>query len=135
MCFFGEVNASLPLLSNISILDNISIVRLYHHFEKPEEVHQKVLSLLAKAGLKHIAWKRKSVVNDEMKFFAKVYRAAIHGETAIIIDRPFYQTTGNFKIEKLFNILEILDSYYNSCDIFDYTWNKERYQIYEQKDD
>ncbi len=124
---FGIVADDLPLLSNLSVVQNIALIRQYHDRLSTEDSKNKALTLLDVLGLCAIAGKRNPDLSDRERFIAKLLRASQRHEAVVVIDRPFTQLPGARSIDEVIEVLRRLDNEIAGCIILDYDWHRERY--------
>ncbi len=124
---FAHVSPDLPLLSNLTIEDNIALITRYHSNVSRGKILPVVEKLMEDAGIIHLKGERLAGVNKNDVFIAKLLRACMIDDAVIVIERPFEMLSG----QKSFNIIqETLDSIknmYNSCIVLDYEWHRNFY--------
>lgn len=117
----------MPLLSNLSIWQNIALIKQFHENMEAAKAHELVVEILSSLGLEHIAGKRWYHLNEDELFTAKLVRAAMLHEAEILIDRPFAMLRNKKSIKSVLETLALLDKHFVKCNILDYDWNKVRY--------
>ncbi|MDD5711169.1 MAG: hypothetical protein PHY31_00240 [Smithellaceae bacterium] len=123
----GIVSLDTPLISNLTVLGNISLIKQYREDVPRQDAEKLVLGCLARFNETNIAAKRNPALSDEERFIAMLLRAAMVPRSIILIDRPFKimpELGDSCFIE---NALDKIADLYNQCVIFDYQWNKDRY--------
>ena len=122
------MSADIPLLSNLSVFQNISLIRQYHERLKAEDSHRDTTALLEKFDMCHLATKRAFELSDRDLFFVKLLRAAQRTDAAIVIDRPFAQVENMHDLGPIRKALELLDFPGIEGIIIGYEWNRGRYE-------
>ncbi len=128
----GLVAVDVPLISNLSVCDNIALIIQYHQNVPAKQAVQLVISYLKRFGMEKIAYKRNPSLTDEERFCAMILRAAMVTDATILIDRPLKILPDLEEKSFFYNILGGLADIFHECHILDYEWNRERYEmIYE----
>lgn len=83
------VSDDTPLLSQLTILENIALLKEFHHGEKRNRAEKEAQQLLAGCGFEHIASQRPFEINNKESFVAKYLRAVASDFEKILIVRPF----------------------------------------------
>ncbi len=122
------VAEDLPLLSNLSVLQNVALIPQYHQGLKTKPAHQMVRELLAQAQLDHLADMRACHLTEQDVFWVKILRAAVRQAQTLLIDRPFLQSHGALDFGQLLDLLDLLARFYDSCQIFEYARHQNMYQ-------
>lgn len=123
----GMVSIDIPLISNLTVLQNIALIKEYHSRISRKQVENHVLAYLEKMNLPHIADKRNPALTHEERFCALVLRAVMVEENIVVIDRPF-SIMPNFKDSRyITNTLRTVNDLLHKCHIFDYIWHQDRY--------
>lgn len=97
-----------PLLSHLTILENIALLKEFHHGVKKGKAEKEARQLLVGCGFEHIAWKRPFEINNKETFVAKYLRAVVSDFDKILIVRPFDRAE-NFEI---MNLLQNLSEFF-----------------------
>ncbi|MBU1184533.1 MAG: hypothetical protein KJ663_05095 [Proteobacteria bacterium] len=88
-----------------------------------------IFDLLGRFDLAAIAEKRDPALTAEERFYGMLLRAVMVREAVVVLDRPFSILThlrdGGF----LWEALRKVDDLIAEVDIFDYSWEKERYGV------
>jgi len=121
------VSADIPLLSNLSIIDNISLIHKFHTSEPVDFITRTIMEQLKILGIDSFANLKPASVDPLTVFKVKVLRAVSLPLSKFLIDRPFTMLTGIADIGAVVKILDLLDNYVEECTVFDYTWNSSRY--------
>ncbi|HOW52121.1 MAG TPA: hypothetical protein PLV42_08795 [bacterium] len=125
---YAPVSADIPLLSNLSVFQNIALIRQYHQRLTAEDSHRDTTALLERFDMCHLAAKRSFELNDRDLFFVKLLRASQHANAAIVIDRPFAQVENMHNLSPIRKALELLDFSGIEGIILGYEWNRGRYE-------
>ena len=123
----GLVSLYAPLISNLTIWNNIALIQQYHHNMSQVEAMALVNDLLSRTGMESISEKRNSSLTTEERFCAMLLRALMVRDAVVVLDRPFTILTdlrdGNF----IMNILRKFDDLIVEVHIFDYSWAESYY--------
>lgn len=120
------VSKTIPLISNLNIAENISLLLEYHKAIPTKDALDLVNKRLDIAGILDIANKREPHISAQDRFTAMLIRASILGG-GIIIDRPFLILENDKNANFIDEILDKIESFYSRVTILDFSWNKERY--------
>lgn len=123
----GLVSVDAPLISNLSVLGNIALIKQYHGRFSVREAEDIVLMHLKKLHLEDIAKKRNPVLLEEQRFCVMVLRAVMVEDPVVVIDRPFKIMPDLDDTRFIRKVLTSVDDLFQECHIFDYLWNEERY--------
>lgn len=88
-----------------------------------------VLELLNRFQKIEIADLQITALDHMERFLVKMLRAAMVQDALIVIDRPFRLVPDLPDAEKIQDSLDKIEELYQSCQIFDYLWNRDRYRI------
>lgn len=123
----GLVSLEVPLISNLPVWSNISLIRQYHENMPWEEAKTLVLDLLQRFGMAATAEKRNPSLTAEERFCIMLIRAAMVRDAVVVLDRPFRiipdLPDGRFFTDSLRKVDDLIAE----AHIFDYNWEKERY--------
>jgi ABC-type nitrate/sulfonate/bicarbonate transport system ATPase subunit len=123
----GLVSLEVPLISNLPVWSNISLIRQYHENMPWEEAKTLVLDLLQRFDMAATAEKRNSSLTAEERFCIMLIRAAMVRDAVVVLDRPFRifpdLPDGRFFTDALHKVDDLIAEVH----IFDYNWEKERY--------
>ncbi|MBU1150814.1 MAG: hypothetical protein KJ800_07700 [Proteobacteria bacterium] len=125
----GLVSLAAPLISNLWVCDNIALIPQYHRNMPRREARALTLDLLGRFGLAAIAEKRNPALTAEERFCGMLLRAAMVREAVVVLDRPFSILTHLQDGSFLWEALRKVDDLIAEVDIFDYSWQKERYGV------
>ena len=122
------VSTQAPFLSNLNVLDNITLIHdnLHHFTQKSSEA--LVLEKLSLLGLQELARVHHSTVNDRELFFLQLIRASIKEDQNIIIDSPFLMVSIEKDVTFLIEALSVLNLDYKRLLIVDITSQKHKYK-------
>lgn len=124
----GLVSLEVPLISNLPVWSNIALIRQYHENTPEAEARAWVGDLLERFDLAEIADKRASSLKMEQLFSAMLVRAAMVRDAVMVLDRPFRLLPdlrdGRFVTEAIRKVHDLIAEAY----VFDYSWEKERYE-------
>ncbi|NIA20109.1 MAG: hypothetical protein GWP07_06745 [Xanthomonadaceae bacterium] len=115
-----------PLLSHLTILENIALLNEFHHGKKKDKAEKEAQQLLADCGFEHIGSKRPFEINNKESFVAKFLRAVVSDFEKILIVRPFDQAD-SFEI---MNLLQDLSAFFphKSVEVIATEANKRYYE-------
>jgi len=119
----------IPLISNLNVWHNIALIRFYHLSESRLRAKKRVFGLLSRFQKMEIADLRIAALDHRERFLVKLLRAAMVQDAFIVIDRPFRLVPDLPDAEMIEDSLARIDELYFSCQIFDYSWNRDRYRI------
>lgn len=123
------VARDVPLLSNLDVWANIALIKQYHENMTATRAERLVLGYLRRYDLEDIAYRRNPSLTAEERFCVMLLRAACVRDAVIVIDRPFLLLPHLKDAARLFEVLAIISDLYGRCEIFDYTGNRERYEV------
>jgi len=124
----GLVSLDAPLISNLSVLSNIALIKQYHGRLSVREVEDIARMHLKKLHLEDIATKRNPVLLEVQRFCVMVLRAVMVEDAMVVIDRPFKIMPDLDDTRFIRDVLTSVDDLFQECHIFDYLWNEERYR-------
>jgi len=123
----GLVSMDAPLISNLSVLSNIALIKQYHGRLSVREAEDIAGMHLEKLHLDNIAGKRNPVLLETQRFCVMVLRAVMVEDAMVVIDRPFKIMPDLDDTRFIRDVLTSVDDLFQECHIFDYLWNEERY--------
>lgn len=118
-----------PLISNLSVWGNIALIRQYHRNMPTHEAKALAENLLRRFSLESIAELRNPALTTEGRFCAMLLRAAMVEDAILVLDRPFSILTDHRSGRFLAEALRKVDDMIAEIHIFDYSWDKERYEV------
>jgi ABC-type lipopolysaccharide export system ATPase subunit len=131
----GLVSLEAPLISNLSVWENIALIPQYHQNTPRQEARLLTERLLERLDMAKISEKRNPSLTPEERFCAMLLRAALVRDAVVVLDRPFRILTnlrdGHFVLDALRKLDDLIAETY----IFDYSWEKERYGVAEDAKD
>jgi ABC-type lipoprotein export system ATPase subunit len=123
----GLVSLDAPLISNLSVLSNIALIKQYHGRLSVREAEDITLMHLTKLHLEDIATQRNPVLLEEQRFCVMVLRAVMVENAMVVIDRPFKIMPDLDDTRFIRDVLTSVDDLFQECHVFDYLWNEKRY--------
>lgn len=123
----GLVSLDAPLISNLSVLSNIALIKQYHGGLSVRAAEDIVKTRLKKLHLEDIATKRNPTLLEIQRFCVMVLRAVMVEDAIVVIDRPFKIMPDLDDTSFIRDVLTSVDDLFQECHIFDYLWNEERY--------
>jgi ABC-type sugar transport system ATPase subunit len=130
----GLVSEVTPLISNLDVWANIALIPQYHRNMPWREAEAYVADILGRLDMLSIAYKRNSSITNEERFCAMVLRAAMVKDSILVLDRPF-KILSNLKDSGfMMDTLQKVDDLVAETHIFDYTWEKDRYGVTDDKE-
>ena len=128
----GLVSVDVPLISNLDVSANISLIIQYHRNLPEREAEELVMAHLKRFNLERIAKKRNPALSDRERFCVMLLRSAMVADAVIIIDRPLKILPDMEDPAFFYNTLTTIYDLFNDCQILDYRWNRHHYEmIYE----
>jgi len=124
---FAPVSPDIPLLSNLTIENNIALITRYHCNVKSTQVMPVIEKLMEETGIIHLKGQRLFGMNKNHIFIAKFLRACMVKDAVIVIDRPFEMLSGEKSFDIVTETLASIENMYNSCKVLDYEWHKNFY--------
>ena len=125
----GFVSPDIPLLSNLSVYDNISLVPRYLTTEKDESIRAEIEKLLDLLGISDSTGKKTFQLDSETIFKVKLLRALMLKDSVTVIDRPFVMLNTAADIKPVVKMLDTLALDDRKIIFFDFEWNKSKYQM------
>ena len=123
----GFVSPDIPLLSNLSVYDNISLVPRYLTTEKDESIRAEIEKLLAVLDISDSIDKKTFQLDSGTIFKVKLLRALMLKDSATVIDRPFVMLNTAADIKPVEEMLKILPTDEKKIIFLDFEWNKNKY--------
>ena len=123
----GFVSPDIPLLSNLSVYDNISLVPRYLTTEKDESIRAEIEKLLAVLDISDSVDKKTFQLDSGTIFKVKLLRALMLKDSATVIDRPFVMLNTAADIKPVEEMLKILPTDEKKIIFLDFEWNKNKY--------
>lgn len=123
----GFVSPDIPLLSNLSVYDNISLVPRYLTAEKDETICAEIEELLALLEISDSINKKTFQLDSDTVFKVKLLRALMLKDSVTVIDRPFVMLSTAADIKPIVKMLDTLELDGKKVVFFDFEWNKNKY--------
>jgi ABC-type lipopolysaccharide export system ATPase subunit len=123
------VSEGTPLISNLDVWSNISLILQYHRNMPWRQAKAMVEDWLRRLDMLSISEKRNSSLTDEERLSAMVLRAAMVEDSILVLDRPFYIASNLRSSDFIIETLEKTADLIAAAHIFDYTWEKDRYGV------
>lgn len=121
------VSSSIPLLANLSVLENIMLIKDYHDRSKDPRPPISVHSIMEKLKIADTAKLKPSKLDEHTTFKVKLIRALMLPNAAVGIDRPFSQLHDFYDINPVLSLLDTVEEHLLHCIFFDYEVNRKRY--------
>ncbi|MBR6422070.1 hypothetical protein IKS86_05110 [bacterium] len=123
----GFVSPDIPLLSNLSVYDNISLVPRYLTTEKDETIRAEIEKMLALLEISDSINKKTFQIDSDTVFKVKLLRALMLKDSVTVIDRPFVMLSTAADIKPIVKMLDTLELDGKKVVFFDFEWNKSKY--------
>lgn len=123
----GFVSPDIPLLSNLSVYDNISLVPRYLTAEKDDAIRAEIEKLLALLEISDSINKKTFQLDSDTVFKVKLLRALMLKDSVTVIDRPFVMLSTAADIKPIVKMLDTLELDGKKVVFFDFEWNKNKY--------
>lgn len=123
----GFVSPDIPLLSNLSVYDNISLVPRYLTTEKDKVIRAEIEKLSALLEISDSISKKTFQLDSETIFKVKLLRALMLKDSVTVIDRPFIMLNTAADIKPIKKMIETLELNEKKIIFFDFEWNKNKY--------
>jgi len=125
----GLVSLDAPLISNLSVWSNIALIPQYHQNMPVHEAKALAESLLRRFSMESIAERRNHSLTMEERFCAMLLRAVMVRDAILVLDRPFSILTTPRNKRFLTDTLRKVDDLIAEIRLFDYSWEKDRYEV------
>jgi ABC-type lipoprotein export system ATPase subunit len=117
----------LPLLSNLNIIENISLVKQVHEFMSVKDSQKMVLDYLSVISYEDLANKRVDDCNDLEIFYIKFIRTLVVDAQNIIIVTPYRILNATQSMDEIINNLLKYNSE-KKITILDLVFDEHRYK-------
>jgi len=124
----GLVSLETPLIANLAVWSNIALIRQYHENMPQQEARALTETLLHRLGVASIMDKRNPALTTQERFCAMLLRAALVRDALLVLDKPFGILTDLRDARFIMANLRKLDDLVAETHIFDYSWEKGRYE-------
>ena len=121
------VSKKIPLLSNLSIIENIALIKEIHWHLSYKKAKHFALEALEKTGFAYIGSWRSAQCSERELFIAQLIRASMMQYAKIIIITPFVLLNETEEIAFLFSSCEKL-GIKERCIILDLESNRVKYE-------
>lgn len=122
------VSTQTPLLSNLSMLENIALISQVHEKLSITRSHKKAYEALSTLDLGRIASLRYENCSAKEKFYVQLLRANILKDAKVIIEQPFMLLAEEMSIEFILNALQRLNISYDRVSIIDLIHQQSNYK-------
>jgi len=122
------VSKETPLLSNLSIRENISLILQIHTNLSREASLKKSFEALEKLNLGYAAEFRYNQCNSKELFKVQLVRASMIKEAQLLIDQPFSLVREELSLDFIFEALRCLDLPISKVLILDLSHQENYYQ-------
>jgi len=118
---YGIISKNIPLISNLSLLENIEVVIYYHNGNRSAlDGRIRAVEMVEKMQ------KREPNISNEERFCAMHLRAISYSKSILFL-RPFSLLTDHKDILFADKIFDATAEAIDEITIFDFEWNKQRY--------
>ena len=121
------VSPDIPLLSNLTAIDNIALVARFHSDIPDKMIFSNIKTLMELLDINSSINSKPSSFDEMTRFKVKLLRAIMMTGADIVIDRPFYMLRNMPTVHSIRKILTLLDTHFEQCIIADYEWHRDRY--------
>ena len=128
----GWVSIDIPLISNLNVWVNIALIKQYHENLPVDQAAEMARQLLRRFQMEPIFYKRNPHLNEEERFCAMLLRAVMVPQGVLILDRPFEILSSHGDSRFLHQTLFTVNDLFTKCYIFDYTWQKHKYGLFNE---
>ena len=122
------VSTQTPLLSNLSMLENIALISQVHDKMGMAQSHKKAYAALKSLELEQIAPLRYENCSAKEKFYVQLIRANILKDAKIIIEQPFMLLAEEMSIHFILDALGRLNIPYERVRIIDLVHQENNYK-------
>lgn len=122
------MSPELPLRVNLTALENIALVKQFHHAMSWTQASAEAQRLLDCCGQGEIAQKRDEDLTPTQRFAVKMARAIELERPLLVVDRPALLLADVPYPAVLAEMLMRLAGEYRAHTILDYDWNQPLYQ-------
>ncbi|GEM_PF-632846 len=85
----GLVSREMPLISNLSVLENIALIRQYHSRLSRRRAEEMAREYLRRPQLEDLVGRLNPTLREEQRFCVMVLRAVMLEDSILVLDRPF----------------------------------------------
>jgi ABC-type sugar transport system ATPase subunit len=121
------VGQNTPLLANLDIIENISLIKEAHEHMRTKQAQTLAMAALDGLGYGRIAHRRSADCTIRERFVAQLVRASMLQYAKIVIIRPFVMLQDT---EEITFLLETLKGMKKQCDctVLDMKSNRSKYE-------
>jgi len=123
----GLVSREAPLISNLSVLENIALIRQYHGRLSRRQAEDMAREYLQRLQVEDLAGRRNPSLREEERFCVMVLRAVMLEDSILVLDRPFEMMPALGESRFIYDIIHHVAEMHRECHIFDYFLNEGRY--------
>jgi len=127
----GVVSIDIPLISNLNVWMNIALIRQYHENQPAPQAADMVKQLLKRFSMESIFNLRNPQLCEEERFCAMLLRALMVPRSVLVVERPFEILNSHGDSRFLHQALNTVNDLFTKCYIFDYTWQKNKYGLFD----
>lgn len=128
----GWVSIDIPLISNLNVWVNIALIKQYHENLPVDQAAEMARQLLRRFQMEPIFYRRNPHLSEEERFCAMLLRAVMVPQGILVIDRPFEILDSHGDSRFLHLALRTVNDLFTKCYIFDYTWQKNKYGLFDE---
>lgn len=128
----GWVSIDIPLISNLNVWVNIALIKQYHENLPVDQAADMARQLLRRFQMEPIFYRRNAHLTEEERFCAMLLRAAMVPRGVLVLDRPFEILSSHGDSAFLHQALGTVNDLFTKCYIFDYTWQKNKYGLFNE---
>lgn len=125
---YAFVSDSTPLLSNLSMIENISLITQVHEGLSRKEALKKAYEALESLELEHLADLRYDICSEKEIFYVQLIRAHMQKNAKIVIDQPFSFLAEEMDLGFILDALDCLMISYQEVLIIDLIGQKSHYK-------
>lgn len=120
------IAADIPLLGNLTIVENLALVRQYHQRLSYQRAALSVLNYLARANLAHLADMPPHALAPEPMFWVMFIRALMLPHTIPVIVRPTVLLPGLASYVIIRQAVELFEDTYQQCQLLELDWHQDK---------
>lgn len=124
----GFVSLDAPLISNLNVINNITLIPQYHRNMPLKQAETIADELLERFGMGSIANKKIINLSPEELFCVMLLRAAMIEDAVLVLDRPFSILTNIMEDQFIMDSLQSIDDLFTETYIYDCIWRRSRYR-------
>ena len=124
----GFVSLEAPLISNLNVRNNITLIPQYHRNMPLKQAEALTDDLLQRFGMASIAGRKITTLSPEELFYVMLLRAAMIEDAVLVLDRPFSILTNIMEDQFIMDSLQSVDDLFTEAYIYDCIWRRLRYR-------